>query len=221
MSDGRKPPPRTASNPGTQPRTPTNPGMPRTPTNPGALRVMSAARTEPLQKQKADGPLGKRLAGEASNQFLNALSIFKELVAGFRQQDRFFKYKASIVAGWLVMTVASFAIACPGNSVQTGDMDARLVLSDKLDRPSLTIWNESQEPWDDVTFIVNGTYRAAVAAVPAGEFITLTPKQLIGPSGAAPSDLRFDSLQMRSRDDSADLTEDLKLEWERLRGPKK
>jgi hypothetical protein len=142
------------------------------------------------------------------------------MVADFRQRDRFFKYKASIVAGWLVMTVASFAIACPGRSVQTGDMDARLVLSDKLDRPSLTIWNESEEPWEDVTFIVNGQYRAAVPAVPAGEFTTLTPKQLMGSSGAAPSDLRFDSLQMRTRDDSADLTEDLKHEWERLRGPK-
>jgi hypothetical protein len=212
MSDGRKPPQRTVSNPGTQPRTPTDPGN---------LRVMSAARTAPLQKGKAEGPLGKRLAGEASNQLLNGLSILKEMLGDFRQQDRFFKYKASIVAGWLALTVASFAIACPGSSVETGDMDARLVLSDKLDRPSLTIWNESKEPWQDVTFIVNGEYRAAVAAVAAGEFVTLTPKQLIGPAGAAPSDLRFQTLQMRSRDDSADLTKDLKQEWERLLGPKR
>ncbi|HZI11476.1 MAG TPA: hypothetical protein VE153_13925, partial [Myxococcus sp.] len=131
------------SNPGTQPRTPTDPGN---------LRVMSAARTAPLQKGKAEGPLGKRLAGEASNQLLNGLSILKEMLGDFRQQDRFFKYKASIVAGWLALTVASFAIACPGSSVETGDMDARLVLSDKLDRPSLTILNESKEPWQDVTF---------------------------------------------------------------------
>jgi hypothetical protein len=211
MSDGRKPPQRTVSNPGTQPRTPTDPGN---------LRVMSAARTAPLQKTKAEGPLGKRLAGEASNQLLNGLSILREMLGDFRQQDRFFKYKASIVAGWLALTVASFAIACPGSSVQTGDMDARLVLSDKLDRPSLTIWNESKEPWQDVTFIVNGEYRAAVAAVGAGEFVTLTPKQLMGPAGAAPSDLRFQTLQMRSRDDSADLTKDLKQEWERLLRPK-
>jgi hypothetical protein len=211
MSDGRKPPQRTVSNPGTQPRTPTNPG---------SLRVMSAARTEPLQKAKPEGPLGKRLAGEASNQFLNGLSILKEWVADFRQQDRFFKYKASIVAGWLAITVASFAIACPGSSVETGDMDARLVLSDKLDRPSIIIFNESQEPWLDVTFIVNGEYRSAVASVPAGESTTLTPKQLTGPKGVAPSDLRFQSLEMRTSDGSADLTRDLTREWERLLGPR-
>ncbi|MBZ4423118.1 hypothetical protein K8638_42440 [Myxococcus sp. RHST-1-4] len=233
MSDGRKPSspgtqaPRTASNPGTQPRTPTSPGMPRapstpgmprTPTNPTGMRVMTAARAEPLQKEKVEGPLGKRLAGEASNQLLNAVSVLKEFVADFRQRDRYFKYKASIVAGWLVMSAASFAIACPGSSVQTGDMDARLVLSDKLDRPSLTIWNESDEPWQDIVVTVNEQYQAAVPSVAPGEFMTLTPKQLMGTTGAAPADLRFTSLRMRSRNDSADLTEDLRKEWERLQG---
>jgi hypothetical protein len=192
--------------------------MPRTPTNPGTLRVMTAARSEPLQKEKVEGPLGKRLAGEASNHLLNGVSILKEMVADFRQRDRFFKYKASIVAGWLAMTVASFAIACPGSSVQTGDMDARLVLSDKLDRPSITIWNESDEPWEDVVVTVNGQYQGAVPSVAPGEFMTFTPKQLTGTTGTAPADLRFQSLQMRSRNDSADLTEDLTKEWERLRG---
>lgn len=236
MSDARKPPPsgtqppRTASNPGTLPRTPTNPGMPRTPTNPGMPRtptspgmprVMSAARAAPLDA-KAEGPLGKRVASEASNVFLNALSILKEMAADFRQRDRFFKYKAGIVAGWVALSVASLAIACPGRSLETGDMDARLVLSDKLDRPSLTIWNESDEPWRDLTLIVNGQYRAAVAEVKPGEFVTITPKQLLGGNGAtAPSDLHFDSLQMRSPSENADLTKALKDEWERLREPKK
>ena len=146
MSDAPKPP-KTASQPGTPARTPTNPGMPRTPstpgmprtpTNPGTLRVMTAARAAPLQKEKVEGPLGKRLTGEASNHLLNAVSVVKEWLGDFRASDRYFKYKASIVAGWLVMTVASFAIACPGSNVQTGDMDARLVLSDKLDRSQIT-----------------------------------------------------------------------------------
>ncbi|MFP2927196.1 hypothetical protein ACLESO_18755 [Pyxidicoccus sp. 3LG] len=203
------------------PRAPSTPGMPRAPSNPGTLRVMSAARTEPLQKEKVEGPIGKRLAGEASNHALNALSVFKELVADFRQRDRFFKYKASIVAGWVAMTVASFAIACPGSSVETGDMDARLVLSDKLDRPSITIFNESEEAWEDITLTVNGQYRAAVPSVAPGAFLTITPKQLMGSNGAAPADLRFNSVQMRSRNDSADLTENLRQEWERLRGPKR
>ncbi|WP_237080387.1 hypothetical protein [Myxococcus xanthus] len=194
--------------------------MPRAPSQ-SNLRVMSAARTEPLLKEKPDGPLGKRLAGDASNHLLNGLSILKELVADFRRSDRFFKYKASIIAGWLVMTVMSLAIACPGSTVRKGDMDARLVLSDRLDRPSVTIWNESKEPWYDVTLTVNGQYQAAVLTVAPGEFITITPKQLMGSSGAAPADLRFQSIQMRSRDDSADLTEDLNAAWERIRKPQR
>lgn len=193
--------------------------MPRTPTNPG-MRVMTAARAAPLQKEKAEGPLGKRLAGEASNHLLNAVSILKEMVGDFRSQDRFFKYKAFIVAGYLAVTVTSFAIACPGGSVKAGDMDARLVLSDKLDRPSITIWNESKEAWKDIVVTVNEQYQAAVPSVAPGEFMTITPKQLMGSTGAAPADLRFQTLRLRSRDDNADLTEDLRKEWERLTGPR-
>ncbi|WP_241759432.1 hypothetical protein [Pyxidicoccus parkwayensis] len=201
------------------PRAPSTPGMPRTPTNPG-MRVMTAARSAPLQKEKAEGPLARRVASEASNQLLNGLSILKEMLADFRQQDRFFKYKASIVAGYLAITVASFFIACPGGSVKAGDMDARLVLSDKLDRPSITIWNESKTTWKDIVVTVNEQYQAAVPSVAPGEFMTITPKQLMGSSGAAPADLRFQTLRMRSRDDNADLSEDLRKEWERLTGPK-
>lgn len=218
MSDARKPappstsPPRAPSNPGPQPRAATSPGM----------RAVSAARTAPLEKPKAEGPLGKRVAAETSNVLLNTFSILKEQLADFRGSDRFFKYKAGIVAGWVVLSVASFAIACPGRSLATGDMDARLVLSDKLDRPSVTIWNESKDVWRDVTIIVNEQYRAAVAEVQPGNFVTITPKQLLGADGVtAPADLRFQSLKMRSPGDNADLTPSLQEEWQRLLAPKK
>lgn len=186
------------------------------------MRAVSAARTAPLEKPKAEGPLGKRVAAETSNVLLNTFSILKEQLADFRGSDRFFKYKAGIVAGWVVLSVASFAIACPGRSLATGDMDARLVLSDKLDRPSVTIWNESKDVWRDVTIIVNEQYRAAVAEVQPGNFVTITPKQLLGADGVtAPADLRFQSLKMRSPGDNADLTPSLQEEWQRLLAPKK
>ncbi len=218
MSDARKPappsppPPRTPSNPGTQPRAATSPGM----------RAVSAARAAPLEKPKPEGPLGKRVAEETSNVLLNAFSILKEQVADFAASDRFFKYKAGIVAGWLVLSVASLGIACPGSSLDTGDMDARLVLSDKLDRPSVTIWNESKDVWRDVIITVNNEYKAVVAEVQPGNFVTITPKQLLGKNGgAAPADLRFQALKMKSADDSADLTPSLQEEWKRLLEPKK
>ncbi|MBU8897374.1 hypothetical protein KRR26_17290 [Corallococcus sp. M34] len=219
MSDARKPAPAVPS--ATRGPSPTSGSQPRTPTNPQGMRVMSAARTAP-QNQKGDAALGKRVASEASNVFLNGLAILKEMVADFSQRDRFFKYKVGIVAGWIAISCVSLAIACPGRSLQTGDMDARIVLGDKLDRPSITIWNESKTPWQDVTIIVNGEYRAAVAEVKAGEFVTITPKQLLGANGtAAPVGLRFQSLQMRSARDSADLTKDLQEEWRRLLEPKR
>ncbi|RKG82851.1 hypothetical protein D7W79_01470 [Corallococcus exercitus] len=217
MSDARKPappstpPPRTPSNPGTQPRAATSPGM----------RAVSAARAAPLEKPKTEGPLGKRVAAETSNVLLNAFSILKEQLADFRASDRFFKYKAGIVAAWVALSVASFAIACPGSSLDTGDMDARLVLSDKLDRPSVTIWNESKDVWRDVIITVNNEYKAVVAEVQPGNFVTITPKQLLGKNGgSAPADLRFQALTMKSSDDNADLTPSLQEEWKRLLAPK-
>ncbi|NBD13114.1 hypothetical protein FOF48_26640 [Corallococcus sp. Z5C101001] len=218
MSDARKPAPPSTS----QPRAPSNPGpQPRAATSSG-MRAVSAARTAPLEKPKVEGPLGKRVAAETSNVLLNTFSILKEQLADFRASNRFFKYKAGIVAGWVVLSVASFAIACPGRSLETGDMDARLVLSDKLDRPSVTIWNESKDVWRDVTIIVNEQYRAAVAEVQPGNFVTITPKQLLGADGVtAPADLRFQSLKMRSPSDNADLTPSLQEEWQRLLAPKK
>src|SRR5688572_20669696 len=106
MSDGRKvpernappessegspsSPQRTVSSPG-MPRVPSTPGMPRAVTNPG-MRAISAARTAPAAEKKPEGQVSKRLASEASNQFLNVLSILKELVQDFRGSDRFVKY---------------------------------------------------------------------------------------------------------------------------------
>ncbi|HEX8703553.1 MAG TPA: hypothetical protein VF815_32255, partial [Myxococcaceae bacterium] len=104
MSDGRKVPERSApqegdegtpstpqrrvSSPG-MPRTPTNPGVPRAVTNPG-MKAISAARTGPAEKKTPDGQVSQRLASEASNVFLNTLSVLKEKVQEFRESDQYF-----------------------------------------------------------------------------------------------------------------------------------
>ncbi|WP_224362299.1 hypothetical protein [Hyalangium versicolor] len=222
MSDGRKvpehndpladeaespsAPQRPVSSPGT-PRVPSNPGMPRTVTNPG-MRALSAARSGPVAK-KPEGPVGKRLSSEASNQFLNALAMAKELVQDFRGSDRFLKAKAGIIGGWIFISLVSIIIACPSRGVQTAALGARVTVLPNADRPqaapSLTVSNTDEDPWEDVVFTVNGKYKAIVDKIDAGAIFTLTPKSLLSPGGPMPSDQRFLNAEMRTKNGKAEL----------------
>jgi hypothetical protein len=168
------------------------------------MKVMSAARAAPLAEEPK-GPVAKRLASEAQNAALNAFSVLKELVQDFKERDRFFKFKALILGSWVTLSVLSIGIACPSRSIESGALGARVVDPKIAGRPTLMIYNESDEPWEDVIFIVNGEFRASVEKVKPGDFITLTPKQLMNSAGAAPADMPLRNLELRTREGSATL----------------
>jgi len=192
------------------PRVPTNPGIPRTVTNPG-MRAVSAARPAPAGK-KPEGQVRERLASEASNQLLNALSVVKELVQDFRGSDKFVKAKAGIVGGWIFISLLSIVIACPGRGVRTADLGARVIVLPNDDRPkaapSLTITNTTSSPWEDVIFVVNGSYRASVEKIDAQAIFTLTPRILVSPKGPMPADQKFITAEMRTKHGTAELVKD-------------
>jgi hypothetical protein len=182
--------------------------MPRAVTNPG-MKAISAARAAPAEKKGPQGAVRERLASEASNVFLNALSILKEMVQDFREQDRFFKYKAGIVGGWALMSVLSIIIACPGQGIETAEFGARITVLPNEDKPtanpSLTLTNTDDEPWENVIFLVNGKYQAIVPKIDAGGTYTLTPKNLLSSTGPMPSDERFINAEMRTNNGKAEL----------------
>lgn len=214
MSEGRKvpehnaPPAGGSESSGAPPRTVSSPGIPRTVTNPGGMRAISAARATPAGK-KPDGKVSKRLASEASNQFLNALSVIKELAQDFRGSDVYVKSKAGIVGGWIFISLVSIIIACPGRGVKTADLGARVTVLPNPDRPqaapSLTVTNTTTDPWEDVVFVVNGGYRATVEKIDAGSIFTLTPKSLLNAKGPMPADQHFNSAEMHTKHGNAEL----------------
>jgi len=224
MSDGRKVPERSApqaedeGTPSTPRRTVSSPGIPRTPTNPGGIpravtnpgmKAISAARTSPAEKKAPEGPAGQRLANEASNVFLNTLSVLKEKLQEFRESDQYFKAKAGIVGGWVLMSLLSIVIACPGQGIETAEFGARITVLPNEDRPtaapSLTVQNTDDEPWENVIFLVNGKYQAIVPKIDSGSTFTLTPKNLLSTAGPMPSDERFISAEMRTDEGKAEL----------------
>jgi len=204
MSDG-------ANHPQPPPKgTPSSTNLPRasSTTNP---RVMSASRAAPLPKEQPQGAVGKRLQAESANAVLNALSIAKEMVQDFRQQDRFFKYKAFIVGGWLLLSIATVGVTCSRGVKETGEFGAKL--THVPSRSSLTIVNKSRDSWLDVIIVVKDSqgqeWRASVARVDPTNPLTVTPKQLLGGQGqAAPNDINIRGVEMRTSDGRASLMED-------------
>ncbi len=199
-----------ANQPQQPPRvTPSSPNVPRvSQTN---QRVMTATRTAPLPKEQQQGAIGQRLKSESANVALNALSIVKEKVQEFREQDRFFKYKAFIVGGWVLMSVATFGTTWARGAKQTGDFGAKLV--EIPSRASISILNKSEESWTDVIIVVTDNrgaeWRASVAGVAPTKEVTISPKQLLGTSGqAAPSDIVIRGVEMRTSEGRAMLLED-------------
>src|SRR4051812_5359769 len=94
---------------------PPGPPAPRPASSPGPKKVITAARAQPIEEDK--GPLKDRLKSGASDAALNALSIAKEAVADFKSADRYFKFKAGIVAAWVVLSAFSLVNACPSSGL--------------------------------------------------------------------------------------------------------
>ena len=172
-------------------------------------RVLTAARsgTVPLD---ADGePLPSRLREGATSTALNVFAILRETWEDFRNADRYFKYKAIILAAWGVLGLFGIGVACPAPSVhRDASLGARLVVGAQSERPALVLHNESDAAWQDVLIVVNGRYRAAVSHVEPHAFITVTPKQLMGDNGKlAPSDLQATDVELRTSKANAVLLE--------------
>jgi hypothetical protein len=145
------------------------------------------------------GDLAAKLKDTAEDQALNAVAVVKEGWAGFLRTDRFFKYRALIVASWLGLAAVGLVIAWPEEGIHTTRIGARLVMGEDPQHPVYMLMNESDEPWTQVLVIANGQWRAAADRVEPGKELAVTPKQLVGKDGAAaPADLHLTDLELRT-----------------------
>jgi hypothetical protein len=172
-----------------------------------AARVMSAARKDKISDQ-APGPLGGRLKSEAESTALNLLARGKEGLEAFRLSDRFFKYKAAIVASWFAVSVATLIWAPPHTGGANNGLGASLVVTTVLDHPVYMVKNEGSRTWREVVVVVNRTYRAAAPEVQPGQNLTIGPRQLLGENGSiAPRNLELQDFELRTAQGNARLVE--------------
>jgi hypothetical protein len=168
-------------------------------------RVLTAARSGAVAVDADGEPLPTRLRSGAASTALNVAAILRETWEDFRNADRYFKYKAIILACWAALSLFGIGVACPTPSVHRDpSLGARLVVGDESERPALVLHNESDAAWQDVLIVVNGRFRAAISHVEPHAFVTVTPKQLMGDNGKlAPSDLRATDVELRTSKGSA------------------
>lgn len=158
--------------------------------NPNLKAVRSAMREQPLAPPPPKALDKKAIKEGAIDTLLNSVSILSEIAEDFRTSDRFFKYKAFVLVGWLMLSMTSIGVACGGQG-PSNDIGAVLVVGGDASRPVYLVKNDSLEAWQDVEVLVNGQFRATLAQMEAnGGSIALSSAVLFDQNGAkAPTNL--------------------------------
>ncbi len=174
------------------PSSPSSPGM--RPRMQGELRLVQ----EPQNAKE-----------RAIETLLTAKSLALELVEDFRASDRFFKYKAGVIALWLTLSAATVVIACPSASHGPTNSLGAVVKVEQvvaLDRniPVIYIENTSGDDWGDLFVKVNSVYSVAVPGVRAGIKTVVQFDKLINSEGrTAPADLKPQLIELRCNEGEA------------------
>ena len=124
----------------------------------------------------------KELALEA---FYTVKNLLEQFVEDFQQRDRYFKYKAGIIAAWVVVSCATLGISC-GGGPRENSLHAHITLAKVLDDQSLELRNDSDGEWKEVRLTLNGKYTSYTPSLPAGRNVVLTVTQFVGPEGQVP-----------------------------------
>lgn len=135
---------------------------------------------------------------------LNARSIALEMLGDFRASDRFFKYKAAVVASWLALSLLTAVIACPSAEVgSSNSLDARAWVQkvDALDRKitAIALENQGDEDWGDMLLKLDNSFTAALPGLRArGGKTVITLEKFVGVEGNSPPlDLKPQQLEIR------------------------
>ena len=147
----------------------------------------------------------KEMAVEA---FYSAKALGEQFLDDFRSRDRFFKYKAGIIAAWAAVSVLTLGISC-GGGPKENNLHARTQVTQVLDDYTVLLRNTSSSDWKDVRLTLNSRYTAYTPVIAAGDKYVIAVKQFVGPQGEVPAkDLKPQSLKVVCSDgaDVLDLT---------------
>jgi hypothetical protein len=141
-------------------------------------------------------PTTARPRDRAADALLNTLAVLGELVEDFKTADRFFKYKALVLALWLASAVGAFGVACPSTAAHN-NIDARLIVGGEPAAPIYMVKNASDEVWQDVEIVVNARYRSTMAQLEPEGSLTISSAVIFDATGnRAPSGLEVTEIEV-------------------------
>lgn len=145
----------------------------------------------------------KEMATEA---FYAAKEFAEGLLADFKSQDRFFKYKAGILSAWLVTSCSTVVLAWPAASGPKNALRAEVRMSVVVDTTSMLVKNLSSEDWKDVRLTLDDKFTSFFPLVKAGDKVVVAVIQFVGPTGQVPpKKLKPNSLRIACSEGTTDI----------------
>ncbi len=143
---------------------------------------------------------------------LNVRAIVGEMVDDFQASDRFFKYKAGVVASWALLSVLTVIIACPSAKTgPTNDLNARVKIQQvaSLDKQFTAIYVENlgEDDWGDTLYKLNTIYTAATPGLRAngGKTVLTLDKFASADGKAPPAEMKPQRLEIRCNRGTAEI----------------
>lgn len=122
----------------------------------------------------------------------------------FRRRDRYFQWKAAIVAVWTAVSLLSIrvAMARPDDPAANG-LGAYAAVTHTTMSWGLLVHNRSDEPWKHVRVVLDGGWVHERAQIAPDEKVVLSPAQFSRGGQSAPEDLAIHAVRIETDDGDA------------------
>jgi hypothetical protein len=148
--------------------------------------MKEAPRTDPLAAALRVKDFARDLAKDVAT----------DLADGYRRSTRYVRMRAVVVGAWALLAVASLWAACPGSG-HTNSLGADVQLAQGLMGTQLSVENDSDAVWTDVTLILDDTWRFTTPTLRAKSRLVIAVERFAGDAGPAPHDLIPRTLSIR------------------------
>lgn len=176
--------------------------MPQTPPVPSpenpSPEAPSPAASNREPRPESGGERARRIAGET---FELVRDETQRLVARYRAQSRYFKWRSWIVAAYALIAITSVVMALPpSNSIDAYVVPTR----DFRNRIIVSVENQSEKPWTRVRLVLDDVWVFERDELPPGEKVTPNITQFVkikspdkenAPESLQPKVLRVETAQ--------------------------
>lgn len=164
--------------------------------------IVTAERPEPLPEPPR--PLRERIRDGAGELTFRARRAFEEAVEDLRRRDRFFRYKAAIVAAWVLLSLVGIRVATFGpDDPASNRIGAYVALTRTSLGWGLLLHNRSDEPWTEVRVEIPGGWVHERERIEPDEKVVLGAGQFRREGRPAPAELTIEKVRIRTDQGSA------------------